>query len=218
MRSVLILLAALAAPIGALAEEAALQPANVSMDAATLQRGATLVMTNCHSCHSLKYLRYQDLVKIGVSKADIGQWRGDQPMSAPLVATMSEADATQAFGIKPPDLSLMAQARDGGANYVYSYLLAYKTSGDTTTNSVYSATKMPDALGISAATDEASKQEIAGKARDATSFLVWAADPHAQQRKRMGMFVIIYLLVLTTLLYLLKRRIWSRLPPPQDTH
>ncbi|MCR4299608.1 MAG: hypothetical protein NUV75_12830 [Gallionella sp.] len=49
------------------------------------------------------------------------------------------------------------------------------------------------------------------KARELVSFLAWAADPHREERHRLGYYVIGYLLVLTTLLFFLKNQIWSRL-------
>jgi ubiquinol-cytochrome c reductase cytochrome c1 subunit len=48
-------------------------------------------------------------------------------------------------------------------------------------------------------------------AKDIVSFLSWAADPHAGERIRLGYYVIGYLLLLTGLLYLVKKQIWSRL-------
>jgi cytochrome c1 len=49
-------------------------------------------------------------------------------------------------------------------------------------------------------------------AKDVTAFLMWAADPSLEQRKRMGMLVMLYLLITTVLLYIAKRRLWARIP------
>jgi cytochrome c1 len=43
-----------------------------------------------------------------------------------------------------------------------------------------------------------------------TAFLAWAADPHLDARKRLGWQVMLYLLITTILLFLVKKRIWSR--------
>jgi ubiquinol-cytochrome c reductase cytochrome c1 subunit len=48
--------------------------------------------------------------------------------------------------------------------------------------------------------------------RDIAAFLSWAADPHLNDRKHTGWLVLIYLLVTTVLLYLGKKRIWSKIP------
>ncbi|NNM79513.1 MAG: cytochrome C [Gallionella sp.] len=206
----LLLLCCLSA--GAWANEVPLEKVSVATDATTVQRGADDLMNTCHSCHSMKYIRYRDLVKYGIAKEKVDAWRGDQPMDSALLAQMSDADAMQSFGIVPPDLSIMVKARDGGPNYVYSYLLAYHNSPDgVLQNAVYPATKMPDALGISTATDDAQRSVIQGRARDITSFLAWAADPHAAERTQLGYYVLAYLFVLTLLLYFLKNQIWARL-------
>lgn len=211
MKPLLILLL-LSVALTASAREQPLQTVRVQSDLPALARGAGELMNNCHSCHSLKYLKYRDLIKLGVSKQKINGWRGEQSMDAPLLAQMSEADALQAFGKTPPDLSLMSHARDGGANYIYSYLLGYYVnSSGIAGNHIYPATKMPDPLGVSTASDPAQLVQIQAQARDIVSFLTWAADPHQAQRIRLGYYVIAYLLVLTLLLYLAKQQIWAKL-------
>ena len=70
---------------------------------------------------------------------------------------------------------------------------------------------MPDVLAVAGVTDPAQLAELNKKAREVTSFLVWAADPHAQERKSLGLYVLGYLLVFTTMMYFLKGRIWATL-------
>jgi cytochrome c1 len=70
---------------------------------------------------------------------------------------------------------------------------------------------MPDILNGSGATDGAQRAEVQGKARDIVSFLTWASDPHEAERIRLGYYVIGYLIVLTTLLYFVKKQIWAKL-------
>ena len=53
---------------------------------------------------------------------------------------------------------------------------------------------------------------IANYARDVTAFMAWAADPKLEERKRMGLMVMLYLLVTSVLLYLAKRRVWGSEP------
>lgn len=191
--------------------EAKLDKAEPGADVATVERGMEAMMTDCNACHSMKYIKYRDLVALGIDKQKVDVLRGDLPLDAPLKAQMSEADAEQSFGKAPPDLSLMAKARDGGADYVYSYLLGYYAKEDGTTgNHYYPETKMPDVLGVSGA-DDAQRKELKDKARDIVSFLSWAADPHEQERIRLGKYVMAYLFVLTFLLYLVKKQVWARL-------
>ena len=53
------------------------------------------------------------------------------------------------------------------------------------------------------------KATVAQQASDVVTFLSWAAEPELEERKRMGIKVILFLLVLTGLLYVVKRRIWA---------
>lgn len=194
------------------AEEAKLEIVQVETSVAAIERGAETLMINCHSCHSLKYIKYRDLANFGMDKKKIEEWRGDQPLDAPLSGQMSEEAAVQSFGVIPPDLSLMTKAREGGASYVYSYLLGYYNTPDGVTgNHIYPATKMPDILGISGVTEPAAREELQKKAHDIVSFLAWAADPHEQERHRLGYYVIGYLVLLTLLLYFVKNQVWSKL-------
>jgi ubiquinol-cytochrome c reductase cytochrome c1 subunit len=192
--------------------EAMLENIKVDTDLPAITRGVEDLMNTCHGCHNLKYVRYLDLAKLGIDKQKIDDWRGDQPMDAALSGMMSDEAAMQSFNLVPPDLSLMTKAREGGANYVYSYLLGYYSTPDgETKNHIFPGTKMPDPLGISTATDHAQREDIKKSAHDIVSFLYWAADPHEQERHTMGYYVIGYLIVLTALLYLVKKQIWSRL-------
>ncbi|MEG3638607.1 cytochrome c1 [Magnetococcus sp. PR-3] len=50
------------------------------------------------------------------------------------------------------------------------------------------------------------------QSKDVTAFLAWAAEPTLEKRKSTGKVVILYLLLLTAMLYAVKRRIWSRIP------
>ena len=194
------------------AAEAMLENAQVDTSLPTVARGVEDLMNNCHNCHTLKYIRFRDLAKFGIDKKKIDEWRGDQTMDAPLASLMSDEAAMQSFGLVPPDLSLMTKAREGGADYVYSYLLGYYSTPDgEIKNHIFPETKMPDPLGMSTTTDHAQREEIKKTAHDIVSFLSWAADPHEQERYRLGYYVIGYLVILTLLLYFVKNQIWARL-------
>jgi len=198
---------------GAWAEtETPLKNIEVGTDLPTLERGAETVMTVCTGCHTLKYIRFRELAKLGIAKDKVDAWRGSNPMGATIASQMPADAALAAFGRAPPDLSLIVKAREGEANYIYSYLLGYYTAPDGTTgNHYYSVTRMPDVLSVAGVTDPAQLAQLNQKARDVASFLSWAADPHAQERKSLGYYVIGYLLIFTTMLYFLKGRIWARL-------
>lgn len=192
--------------------EIPLKNVEVGTDLPTLARGAETVMTVCTGCHSLKYIRFRELAKLGLEKDKVDAWRGTNPMGTPIASQMPAEAAMASFGKAPPDLSLIAKAREGEANYIYSYLLGYYTTPDGATgNHYFPPTKMPDVLNVAGVTDPAQLAELDKKAREVTSFLVWAADPHAEERKSLGYYVIGYLVIFTTMLYFLKGQIWSRL-------
>lgn len=215
MKKIVILMMVCFFPWPAWPAETALEKIRPDASISAIERGADNLMDYCHNCHSLKYIKYLDLVSLGIARQKIDTWRGGQPLDAPLASLMSDDAAMQSFGKIPPDLSLITHAREGGANYVYSYLVGYyATAEGVTGNHVFPETKMPDVLGISTATEPAQREEVKGKARDIIAFLAWAADPHQGERHRLGYYVLGYLVFLTLLLYLVKKRIWARLDPP----
>ena len=194
------------------APEVKLNMEKIPADRASVLRGAELVVNNCVSCHALKYIRYNDMLTVGVETATVDTWRGSNMLNTRIMAQMPPEAAAAAFGgVIPPDLSLMTIARDSGVHYVYSFLMGYYVNDKGETNNhIYPGTRMPDILGTST-TDVKQRAEISTKAKEITAFLNWAADPHAEERKQLGIYVIAYLLLLTVLLYLWKVQIWRKL-------
>jgi ubiquinol-cytochrome c reductase cytochrome b/c1 subunit len=56
--------------------------------------------------------------------------------------------------------------------------------------------------------DDGSPQTVQQYAKDIAAFLMWAAEPHMEQRKRIGFQVMIFLIVLSGLLYFTKKKVW----------
>ncbi len=192
--------------------EAHLEKVQVDTSPAALERGMDIVTSNCTGCHALKYIHYRDLLGMGVSKKKVDEMRGDKNMDATLVSAMPDDAAMSAFGKVPPDLSLMFNAREGRGNYTYTYLTAfYKKPDGSLDNHVFPGVKMPDALGYSEAADDKQRADIKAQAKDVVSFLAWAADPHEQERLLFGKYIMGYLVLLTGMLYVLKKKIWARL-------
>jgi cytochrome c1 len=54
------------------------------------------------------------------------------------------------------------------------------------------------------------KGSLEQNAHDVSAFLAWAADPNLNSRKQLGWQVMLYLLITTVLLFLVKKQIWSR--------
>ena len=121
-------------------------------------------------------------------------------------------------GAYPPDMSVLVKARKG-ANYIYSVLVGYEDppagaildEGFTQQYMIGNKIKMPNNLsdglveyadGTAATVDQ--------MAKDVTTFLSWAAEPELEARHKTGVKVIIYLVLLSVLVFLSMKRIWSR--------
>jgi ubiquinol-cytochrome c reductase cytochrome c1 subunit len=54
--------------------------------------------------------------------------------------------------------------------------------------------------------------------KDVAAFLVWAAEPHMEARKRTGLQVMVFLLIFGSLLYYTKKKVWARMPDGSVAH
>ena len=139
-------------------------------------------------------------------------------------------------GALPPDLSLIIKAREDGAQYVYSILTGYKDApagmkvppgkyynpympGDMTAFWSGPADKVPEggfiAMGKQLTDDRVTyddgvKATADQEARDVVAFLAWAAEPHADERKKLGFAVLIFLGLFAGVVYASYRVIWSK--------
>ena len=124
-------------------------------------------------------------------------------------------------GAYPPDMAVLVKARKGGADYIYSVLLGYEEppEGITLDDGVYynkfmygNKIKMPAPLmdGLVEYSDgtEATAEQMA---KDVTAFMMWSAEPHLEARHKTGFRVIIYLIILSVLVYFSMKKIWSRI-------
>ena len=151
-----------------------------------------------------------------------------------------QAAAAANGGAAPPDFSLLAKARgvergfptfifdiftqyaQGGPDYIHSLLTGYgqqppagmEIPEGTYYNPFFNAgksLKMPPPLsdGQVQYTDGA-PQTVDQYARDVAAFMMWAAEPHLEERKKTGFRVIIFFVLFGTLVYLTKRKIWAK--------
>ena len=124
-------------------------------------------------------------------------------------------------GAYPPDMSVLVKARAGGADYIYSVILGYedRPEGMKLDDGVYynkymygNKIKMPpqlyDDLVTYADGTPATPEQMA---KDITTFLAWTAEPKIEERHKFGFRAIIYLVILTILVYFSMKRIWSRI-------
>lgn len=125
-------------------------------------------------------------------------------------------------GAMPPDLSLVVKARPGGANYVYSLLTGYQEAPKDVNvgqgryyNPYFSGGQLSMAPPLTAdgqiTYPDGTPATIDQMAKDVVTFLAWASDPKAEERKQLGVKVMFYLLVMTGVFYLAKRRIWHNI-------
>ena len=124
-------------------------------------------------------------------------------------------------GAYPPDMSVLVKARKGGADYIYSLLLGYEDppAGIELDDGVYynkfmygnkikmSAPLSDDIVEYSDGTKATTEQ----MSKDVVTFLMWAAEPHLEQRHKFGFRVIIYLVIISILVYFSMKKIWSRI-------
>jgi ubiquinol-cytochrome c reductase cytochrome c1 subunit len=57
--------------------------------------------------------------------------------------------------------------------------------------------------------DDGAPATVDQYSRDVSAFLMWAAEPHLEERKRTGFMVMIFLAIFTVLIYLTKRSIYA---------
>ncbi|MDO8207883.1 MAG: cytochrome c1, partial [Gallionella sp.] len=122
------LLVLMAVPVLAIAGQGVhLDKAPVNLnDQASLQRGAKLFTSRCLACHSATYMRYNRLRDIGMNeeqvKKDI-ELPEDVQFSSKMQSAMDTASAKLAYGVAPPDLSVIARSR--GADWLYTYMRTF---------------------------------------------------------------------------------------------
>lgn len=207
--------------LGAASMAGAAEPAAVAIPQTpeALRHGAETVTGVCLACHSLKYLKYGDLSQLGFTGKDVDALRNGKSLKESLQPEMAPDMLRESFGGLPPDLSLMAKAREGGPAYIYGLLTGFYQKADgNVDNHVFPGIKMPDVLSYGDAKEPAQRAALEAQARDVAAFLAWAADPHAAERRGLGYYVLGYLAVLTFLLYLTNRKIWARLDEHAHGH
>ena len=124
-------------------------------------------------------------------------------------------------GAYPPDMSVLVKARKGGADYIYSVLTGYTEAPENfeLEEGVYynkymdgNKIKMSNPLSDDLVSySDGTKATEAQMAKDVTTFLTWAAEPHLEERHKLGFKVIIFLTILSILVYFSMRRLWSRI-------
>lgn len=203
-------------------------PVNPS-DMESIKRGAKFFATNCMSCHTLVYMRYNKIAN------DAGITYDKMPINV----------KTWPYGVTPPDLSLEAGVR--GVDWIYTYLHSfYKDPARPTgyNNIIVPNTAMP---GIIAAY-QGDQELIKGKAdagvfnhevnwydllvltkqgsmtpdqfdatvTDLVNFLAYSTAPYQEEQHRIGWWVLGFLGIMFVLTYLLKKEYWKDIKKRRD--
>jgi len=211
-----------------------------TFDRAALQRGFQVYKEVCAACHGVNELRFEKLKYLGLGEKEIKKIASGYEISGHITddgeVTTRPGEMSDYFpapfpnqkaaraannGAYPPNLSLIVKARLGGADYIHGLLVGYQDApaGFKMQEGMYfnkyfpgqqigmAPPLMPDQVSYSDGTDATVDQ----MARDVVTFLAWAAEPEMEERKHLGIMVLIYLLVFTGLMYAVMRRTWSRL-------
>jgi ubiquinol-cytochrome c reductase cytochrome c1 subunit len=200
-------------------------PVNLQ-DQASLQRGAKLFTSRCLACHSASAMRYNRLNDIGMSddqiKAEL-ELPEDVKVGSTMQAAMDSNSAKMAYGVAPPDLSVIARSRS--ADWLYTYMRKFyadpsKVSGWN--NVAFPSVAMPFVLAdmqgeqvmegghlVLKEPGSMSVAEYDGAMADLTNYLVFMSEPAILVRHQIGWIVLIFLSILLVLMYALKKEIWK---------
>jgi ubiquinol-cytochrome c reductase cytochrome c1 subunit len=206
---------------------------------ASLQRGAKLFVNYCMGCHSANYQRYNRFGRdAGLTDEQIvdnliftGVKVGDT-----MRIGMSQSDGNKWFGAAPPDLSVIARSR--GEDYLYTYLRTFYVDDSRpwgVNNAVFPSVGMPHVLWelqgwqtpimeMHVEGDEEkevitgfeitqpgtmSPPEFDAAMADLVNFLSYVGEPIQLERKRIGIWVLLFLVLAFGVFYLLKKEYWK---------
>ena len=234
-------------------------------DQAQLQRGYKVYREVCSACHAMSLVSFRNLGDKGgpfyspeypnpndnpYVKAiaaeyqvdDIDSETGDA-IKRPAISAdrlpspfKNEAAARGSNGgALPPDMSVLAKAREGGPDYLHAIVTGYRDppAGLTVAAGKYYNPYFPGDLTSSwsgdpkhvphggvigmvpplrpdlVTFDDGTKSTVDQQAKDVSAFLMWAAEPKLNERHQLGAAVMIYLLLLSGLLYASYQRVWK---------
>lgn len=148
----------------------------------------------------------------------------------------NDNEARARYNAVPPDLSVIIKARsyergfpgfifdfftqyqEHGADYMVALLKGYEDAPKGTEappgtfyNKYFPGhfLAMPAPLSDGRVSyDDDTKNSLDQQARDVTAFLAWAAEPHLESRKRIGLQLMFFLVVFAILMYFTKKKVW----------
>ena len=213
-------------------------------DKASLQRGAKYFANYCMGCHALSHLRYNRLGRdLGLTDSQVADnliFSRDEEGSptkvgSQMVIAMDQLYADKAFGVVPPDLTLIARSR--GSGWLYTYLLSFYEDDSKqwgVNNALFPNVGMPNVLWRLQGSRKPIMQEVTVDNNmyskivsfelvepglmdqkefeqvvlDLSNFLTYAAEPAKLYRYKVGVWVMIFLILFAAITYALKKEYW----------
>ncbi len=194
------------------------------------------VCSNCHGLSLVAFRNLADAGGPGYSAAQAAAFAAQYKLSAADHFPSPAEAVVSAFAARPPDMSVLAKARsyprgfpgfvldfftqyqEHGVDYIAALLSGYENPPagaavppGTFYNKYFPSHNlaMPQPLFNGQVTyEDGSPQTVEQYSQDIAAFLMWAAEPRLDQRKRIGLQVMIYLIVLAGLLYFTKKKVW----------
>ncbi len=209
-----------------------------TFDRGAAQRGFQVYREVCAGCHSVRQIDFRHLAGIGYTEDQIKAFAAEAEVTdgpndegemferpgipadpLPVPFPNDKAAAASNSGKAPPDLSLMTKARIGGADYVYALLTGYtdaptgfEISEDGNYNTYFPGHVIAMAAPLSdegVEYQDGTKATVAQQAKDVVTFMAWTAEPELEERKSMGLKVLLFLIVFTGLLFRVKKVVWK---------
>ena len=206
-------------------------------DKLSLQRGMQLYVNNCLGCHSAQYQRYERAAADLDIPHDLMREHlifSDQKIGEQMINAMDSDQATGWFGALPPDLTNEVNLR--GADWIYTYLRSFYLDDSRpygVNNIVFPSVGMPNVLidmqGVQnnvcdlsdssvklssaclekvSGTGDLSTDEFDQAMYDLTNFMAYMSKPYLLESQSMGLYVILFLLLMTTVFYFLYKEYW----------
>lgn len=202
-------------------------------------RGFEVYRAVCAACHSLELFSFRNLSALGATEDEIKGVAAlyevpaapnDEGEVLPRPALPSDrfpspfpneqAAAAANGGAYPPDLSLMAKARPDLENHAPNILTGYMdppAGCEIPEGKYYNAYFPGYAIGMAPPIveglveyNDGTPATVAQMTSDVSEFLAFVAEPKLEERKQMGVKVILFLVILTVLLYIVKREVWRK--------
>jgi ubiquinol-cytochrome c reductase cytochrome c1 subunit len=195
--------------------------------------------SGCHSAQYVRFNTIGKYLELSEEQLVNNLMFNAEKTFEPIVASMSAADAERWFGTAPPDLSLMARAKGADYIYSFLKGFYLQESSPTGVDNLYlPGTSMPHVLwdlqgyqaanfsehteaGVATVHFEGFEQITEGHVspaladdydefvRDTVNFLAYIAEPIRADRRKIGTWVIMYLLVFLIIAYMLKKQVWK---------